>query len=267
MLLAETTQLIDLVALSLSVLVFSVAAVADFRSREVKDRLWVFYGLTGTILTSVRFLLKPSQLTLLSITLTCIIALSLLFLGFIGGADSKAFICLAATLPLNPSTLRPLIGYVLPFFPITVLISSFVLSAVTSIWIAMRNARSYIREGGKMFQGFDQESWYKKLMATLIGFRVDQEKLRENNFLYPIEIADSLGSSGRRFKLSFNACSDREQEVTQLLSSLKADPYAMVWATPALPMLLFALIGLLLTITVGDFVMGAIFVVITHAPR
>jgi Flp pilus assembly protein protease CpaA len=266
MLTADGTQVIDLAAIALSIITFSVGAVADLRTREVQDRLWLFYGSAGSALTLVRFVLTPSELMLglLSVTLTCTISVLLFFLGFMGGADSKAFICLAATLPLNPTILKPMIGYVLPFFPLTVLISSFVLSATTSLWTVMRNFRAYLKEGKTMFQEFGQEAWYSKLMAVLIGFRVDQEELRKNTFLYPIEVADSSRFSGRRFKLSFNVDSDREKEVRQLLSSL-SNSSTRVWVTPGLPMLLFVLVGLLFTVSVGDLVVGGLFGIMARA--
>ena len=114
-----------------------------------------------------------------------------------------------------------------------------------------------------MFQGFSV-AWYSKLMATLIGFRVSREELRRNAFLYPIEVVAASGSGHRRFRFSFDAEMDREREVNLLLSSFNADANVMVWATPALPMLLFVLIALIISITAGDVVMGVIFNIIAH---
>jgi Flp pilus assembly protein protease CpaA len=255
--------LVDAIALSVSILAFSVGAIADFRTREVSDRLWLIYGPLGVILTTIRFILNPSVLILglASIGLSSMIALCFFYLGLVGGADSKGFICLAATLPLTPSNINPVIRYVLPFFPVTVLLSSFACSATISIWMVLKNLKAYKEDGSRMFQGLD-EAWYSKLLVAFIGFRVKPEQLKSNNFLYPLEVVDGSDSK-RRLRLSFNVDADREQDVTQLLYSLgKSNSAGKVWVTPALPMLLFSLIGLLVTISVGDIVMGSIINVI-----
>jgi hypothetical protein len=123
--------------------------------------------------------------------------------------------------------------------------------------MGLRNLKAYKKDGSRMFQGID-EAWHRKLLVALIGFRVKPEQLRSNKFLYPIEVVDGSDSK-RKLRLSLNIDADREQDVTQLLYSLDASNSTnKVWVTPALPMLFFSLIGLLVTISVGDIVMGSI---------
>jgi preflagellin peptidase FlaK len=246
----------------ISLAAFIVASISDLKKREVSDGLWLIYGPTGAVLTLLRFAINPSlvRFGLLSIGLTAMLAFSLCRLGFFGGADAKAFICLAVSLPLPPTTMGPVTGYVHPFFPITVMITSFLCSAAIIPWIAMKNLKTYLTKDSSMFDGLNEEHWWRKIAVFVIGFPIARRDLRKRRFLYPLEeVSRSTGRPHRTLRL-FNAQLDHDLLVSEYLNSFaEADSDAKVWVTPGLPMLLFTLLGLVVSICLGDVIFIQVF--------
>ena len=81
---------------------------SDYKTREVTNRVWAIYAPIALILSLVEFLVfEPSKLPLfgLSAGITIGFALLLFYSGGFGGADSKAFMCIALALPFFPTTL------------------------------------------------------------------------------------------------------------------------------------------------------------------
>ena len=67
------------------------------------------------------------------------------------------------------------------------------------------------------------------------------------------EVVKDDEGSHRSLKLYSNAETDREPLVSELSQSLNRLGFkGMVWVTPGLPMLLFILIGLIITLVFGD---------------
>jgi archaeal preflagellin peptidase FlaK len=88
------------VVLSLVFLLY--ASWSDYKTREVSNRVWMFFAPLALLL-SVAEMLLFSQTKLfgfgLSFVVTTVIALLLFYAGAFGGADSKALICIALALP------------------------------------------------------------------------------------------------------------------------------------------------------------------------
>ena len=139
--------IIDTAAVLVSLFFLVVGSISDLKTREVDDKVWLFYGPLGVVLTAVRVVLDPSLFVLVGISfaIVFIISMGLFYLGLTGGADAKAIICLGLTLPLPPSSWHPLIGFVHPFFPLVVVIMSFISSGSMALWFCVRNTVSYAR--------------------------------------------------------------------------------------------------------------------------
>ena len=252
-------DLIDLVwfaAIIVSIFFFALGSIFDLRTREVDDWVWLVYGPIGLALTIIRLFLDPSTLviTLISIALTTLFSFGLFYFGLFGGADAKAVICLGLTLPLIPTAFTPILGYVHPFFPIVALIMGFLCSAALTVWFGLRNLVTYLTHGKRLFEGLESEVWSKKVLASILGYPTDLTKLRNTFYLYPMEEVVMDDDKPRRtLKLYRNAETDREPLVSELSDSFtKLGFKGEVWVTPGLPMLLFILIGLVITLIFGD---------------
>ena len=109
-----------------------------------------------------------------------------------------------------------------------------------------------------MFEGLEHEPWGKKVMASITGYQTDLSRLTSTFYLYPMEEFDP-NNSRRTFKLFFGAETDRDQMVSRLTESLsRLDYKGRIWVTPGLPMLLFILIGLAITLIFGDVIFSGV---------
>lgn len=264
----EPIEIVEFAAIAVSIFFFSLGSIFDLRTREVDDRVWLAYGPVGLALTVARLLMDPSTLfiTLISIGLTTLFSFGLFYFGLFGGADAKAIICLGVTVPLPPAVIRPILGYMHPFFPVVVLIAGFLCSALLAVWFGFRNSLAYLTRGKRMFQGLENESSWKKVTALFLGYPAELSKLRTSFYLYPMEeIVKDDGGSHRALKLYSNAETDREPLVSELSESFSRLGFTgNVWVTPGLPMLLFILIGLIITLIFGDVLLSSVWLLLSH---
>jgi len=260
----QTAQVVDLAATIVTIVFFGVGSYFDLKTREVDDRVWLMYGPIGLTLTVVRLLVDPSTLflTLVSIVITTVVSFGLFYFGLFGGADCKAIICLGLTMPLPPSSFQPVLGYLHPVFPVVVVVTGFICSAAIAVWYALRNLATYFARRERMFDGLQNEGWWRKGMACILGYPTELPKLRSTFYLYPMEeVVQGAEGPHRALKLYTNAETDREPLVSELSNSLAKMGYeGMVWVTPGIPMLLFILIGLCLTLILGDTVFSTVFI-------
>jgi len=242
----DLLSLLELSAVILSLAFLSYASWKDWKLREVDDRVWLVFAPLGGFLTLARTVLtgNPSFLQWgLSLAITVVLGLTLYFLGFWGGADAKALTCLALTLPVYPSFLKPLLGFYLTVFPVTILFNTFILSASTVVYVSLRNF-AYKLGGGRLFEGFEGEPASKKLLALLVAYKVGREKLPGNPGLSLAEEATAEGG-GRRWRFRVGIGEEEENlEVEELPQE--------VWVTPQLPLLFFLTAGLTVALIFGD---------------
>jgi len=259
----QTVQVVDLAAIIVTIFFFGLGSYFDLKTREVDDWVWLVYGPIGLALTVVRLLVDPSTLilTLVSIAVTTVVSLGLFYFGLFGGADCKAIICLGLTMPLPPSSFQPVLGYLHPVFPVVVVVTGFICSAAIAVWYGFRNLATYLSRREHMFEGLQGEGWWRKAMACILGYRAEVSKLRSTFYLYPMEeVVQNAEGPHRALKLYMNAETDREPVVTEFSNSLAKMGYeGKVWVTPGIPMLLFILIGLILTLTLGDIIFSTVF--------
>jgi preflagellin peptidase FlaK len=263
----EPSHITQSFSILLSLVFFAVGSAFDIKTREVPDWVWLAYGPTGLLLTAIGLFLNPSEalLAVLSIALTTVLAIALVYFGVFGGADAKALICLGITLPLAPSSYVTLVGYVHPYFPVPVVIMGFVCSVSVVFWIGLRNLWSLSRRE-HLFEGLGGESMPTRVLAALTGYPTDISKLRSTFYLYPVEevVEDTTGAR-RRFHLFFSAETDRDQMISDFTKSLsKVGSPSRVWVSPGLPMLLFMFVGLVITLITGDLIFSTILMFALH---
>jgi prepilin signal peptidase PulO-like enzyme (type II secretory pathway) len=262
------TQLSEYVSIFLALFFLAVAAISDMETREVSDKVWLGFGPIGLALTVYRTYTDPSLLilTAVSIGFSILVAFGLVFFGLSGGADAKALMCLGLTLPLAPSVITPVLGYPHPFFPIVILVTGYICSFSVAIWMLGNNITKLIRLKSQMFEGLEHERVWKKALAMITGFPTELGKLQSTFYLYPMEkvLEDERGAR-RTLQVYSVADVDRQEVLSEFTESLgKVGSPTRVWVTPGLPMLVFILFALVITLTVGDLVFGGIFLLLKH---
>jgi archaeal preflagellin peptidase FlaK len=251
------------ILLSLTVLLY--ASWSDYKIREVSNRVWVIYAPLALTLTLLELTLYDSvnlPFFALSFGLTAFIALILFYSGAFGGADSKALMCIALALPFAPTTLLyPLSGLTSPIslylFPMTILTNAVLFAALSCVYMVLRNVVWHKRHGKKLFEGsLSSESWSKKLLVIVTGYKFPIAKVQAKWHIYPMEDIEQTDASEVKRKLMIIPKDEgREKTVERLASAVslgKIDGY--VWATPGLPMLIFVTLGLIVALFFGDIV-------------
>lgn len=253
------------VIITLIVLIYS--SWSDYKTREVSNRVWAIYAPIALILSlSELIIYDSSKLTLFafSVGLTIGFAFLLFYSGGFGGADSKAFMCIAMALPFFPSLLlTPLLAEGLSpisqiIFPITILSNSVLIAALSAIFLLLRNFIIRLSSKKPLFEGtLAKESFGKKFLVLVTGQKFSLKTLKNKWHVYPME--DIILENGENYlkrKLLIVPKDEGRDQIVERLSKAAEEGKIdeKVWATPGLPMLIFVTVGLILALTLGDIV-------------
>ncbi len=207
------------------------SAYFDLKSREVDDRVWWLFGAVGLALTSLEALLgySPNLLMYLASTaLSGVVAFTLYYLGFYGGADAKALLVCALLAPIFNRNLT-----LHPFTPLIILVNSMILASTLSIYFGLNNLIRILK-GERVFEGLEHEPIYRKALASVLGFKAGE---KVGSFYFLMEKEES---GKRRFSFSL----------------LRVDgEFASkggVWVTPGIPLLAFMAAGFAAAVFFGD---------------
>ena len=250
------------------------ASFQDIRSREVSDKVWGITLPLGLAMTMVEAFMTPGYpyvLALLSGVFSVALAFGIYYAGLYGGADAKALAVIAATLPLPPN------GFLgtSPFFPLTVLGNGIILSLLLIPACLTWNVLFYLR-GKPLFSGIPAKDW-EKLVAVLIGVRVRASTAKSIHF----NLMERMEEDGKRgFRFVHKAGDDGEagcapkgeggeMNSTDTASGGRGDPGkgrggqmceddVYLWATPAIPMIVFLLAGFVLYFFAGDLIFSIV---------
>lgn len=264
----DTLQAILLAAnIALSLGFLSYSSWRDYKSREVSNRVWAYYAPIALVLTLAELLLFDFSMLPyfgLSFGLTAFFAILLFYSGGFGGADSKAFMCIALALPFAPVALispllsdgiSPMAQYI---FPLTIFSNSVLFAAASGIYMIVRNVVWHKRNHKKMFAGsLAKQSVGKKILVLITGYKMKISVLKEKWHVFPMEdIEETETSEELTRKLSIVPKEDGRDKMVERLSNAidagKIDGY--IWATPGLPMLIFVTLGLIVALFIGDIV-------------
>ena len=251
--------------ITLSLIVLLYASWSDYKTREVTNRVWAIYApiaITLSLTNLVLFAQPQLPLYALSFGITTVLALLLFYTGSFGGADSKALICIALSLPFAPLTiLTPILPNAISptsqiIFPITIFSNAVLFAAFSGIYMIIRNVIWHKKTKTKFFPGsLASEGISKKLMVMVTGYKMNISRVKEKWHLFPLEDVDDLKTDLNRKLVIIPKDEGREKIVERLSNAAEAgkiDSY--VWTTPGLPMLIFVLLGLIAALTLGDFV-------------
>jgi prepilin signal peptidase PulO-like enzyme (type II secretory pathway) len=230
------------------------------KTREVSNQYWMVYGPLALVLFVGQLLSSDSWVTIsISAGVTIFVAFVLFQLGIVGGADSKALMCLGLAIPVPPIFITPYWQSPFAFypFPMVILINSLLLSVTAGLFILARNTVLRVKSHGKLFNGFEKESILRKILVMFTSYKTSFNLLRTRPYLYPAEQVDLIDSKPVRH---FHLVSSVEEERNELVSKL--EPYTAqglysdgVWVTPGLPHIIFILGSLLVSIILGDLLM------------
>lgn len=256
---------LDFARSTIAVLFLAYASWSDFKTREVSNEVWLLFGPLALTMTMAEFLLYRS-LDLFSYAvcfgLTTGFATVLFYAGGFGGADAKALMCLSLALPFYPvEILSPLLGEISPIsrglFPISVFTNSVLFAAFTAVVLLFYNLLQRLKTHGELFQGdHKRESIGKKIVVLLTGYKVGTEELKAKWHVYPLEDVEKTEENELRRKLILLPKEEGRTEVVgRLDDAVKSGAIPnKVWATPGLPMLIFILAGLVVTLFLGDII-------------
>jgi archaeal preflagellin peptidase FlaK len=255
-----------LASIIVSLIVLFYASWSDHKTREVSNRVWLIYAPIALSLTLSELLLfEPSQLPFygLSFGVTAGLAFLLFYVGGFGGADSKAFMCIALALPFAPLALfTPVLAEAISptsqiIFPITIFGNAVLFAAASCIYMILRNLIWHKKTGTKLFSGtLASESIGKKFMVIITGYKMNVSKVKEKWHIFPLEDIDEQADDLKR-KLVIIPHDDegREKIVDRLSKAVQENKIGnYIWATPGLPMLIFVTLGLVVALFLGDFV-------------
>ncbi len=246
---------IDYIAVALSIIFLAYGSWSDIKTREVSNLVWLFFLPIGIALTFFRILLNTDLMiiSLLSIVIIVVISTVGFYGGMMGGADTKALICIGIAMPIYPSFLT---RFIYPMFPLSVLINSFLIASLSCIYSMLRNSYWIISKDENLFSGFHGEPLWKKLLIFISGYKMSSSELTGKSHFFPLEEVDVKdGNMIRRLKISARIESENSILDDLLEHYSKGSDMKYVWVSPMLPMLLFITIGYSLTLIVGDVLM------------
>ncbi len=248
-----------------SLILFTYASLSDYKTREVSNKVWIIFAPPAFALTLIELCLyEVSQLPFygMSLGLTSVFAIVLFYSGGFGGADAKALMCLALALPFYPEKLLAAVPRTISpisrnFFPITVFSNGVLFAAATAVYMLLNNLLWHKRTGKKLFgEGHEDESFGRKILVLITGYKVSVNKLREKWHIYPLEDIEENAENGFKRKLIVMPRDEsRNATVERLSRAIETRKIGdTIWATPGLPLLIFMTAGLIITLFFGDII-------------
>jgi preflagellin peptidase FlaK len=247
---------------------FAYASWSDLKTREVNNKVWIIMAPLALALTFIQFVLFSPQSLLfyvISFAITAALSVALFYVGAFGGADAKALMCLALALPVYPDNLFKFnVPRVSPIFPLTVFSNAVLLAALSVVYAILRNFFWRLRTGQRLFEGFKNESVWRKILAFLTGYKVKMAEL-EKGYMYPLEdISTKETGEIERKLLVLPRDEERETIVGRLVNANREGKFPNeVWATLGLPLLVFITLGFIVSLILGDLIWIILSLVLT----
>jgi preflagellin peptidase FlaK len=247
---------IDFFSIIISFVFLIYGSFSDIRTRQVSNIVWITFLPIAFVVTLFRIFLYTDLLiiSLLSILIITIISIAIFYGGIIGGADSKAIICLGLAMPIYPIFIKE---FYHPFFPISVFINSYVISCGIFLYAILRNLKWLLLKKEELYSGLESEAYWKKILAFISGYKIDLSDYNNGKLHYfPLEeIKSENGVKHKNFKFFLRIEPEKNKLENNSIENSKMFKSKNIWVTPMLPMLLFITLGYLLTLIFGDIVL------------
>lgn len=229
-------------AFALAVLVY--ASISDFKSREVSNWVWIMAYPAGLTMTTIALASGTLSLetAIFSVGISLALGFILLYLGLYGGADAKALILVALTLPAYPLAFKPPFGN-LAFPPVlTIFLNSIVFSMIYPLSVFLLNVRDALK-GKKIFEGINLTA-HEKVLILFTERKVSLDRLGKSLAYFPSETVVTQNGKLTRKTLHFIKA---ETDLSPYIENLKEHSELFqngVLATPTIPFIIFFTLAL-----------------------
>jgi archaeal preflagellin peptidase FlaK len=254
---------LDFARVAVSIAFLGYASMKDYQSREVSNRVWVFYAPIALALTLIEFIffMPTTPLFLgLSIGITVFFAFILFYVAGFGGADSKALMCIALALPFAPfvgaapylsAGISPILLY---FYPLAIFVNSVFLVALYAVFLFLYNLVWSQTHKGQLFKDtLAKEFIGKKILVMLTGYKTDVSKLQKTYHFFPLEDIEETDETLKRKLIVVPKIEGNDETVKRLTNAVNVKKIeSSVWVTPGMPHLIFIFIGLFIALFIGD---------------
>ncbi len=249
-------EYLDYVAIFIGLTLLCYSSWSDWRTREVSNNVWLILAPVGAVITFSRIILLQNWILYINwaliVGIITAVSLMLFYFGLWGGADSKAFISLSLIFPWPPTAFKPWLGIQLPFFPITILIDTLILSLSAVIFVLMKNICWKISNKHYLFERFENEPLTKKALALLVGYKIKKEKLGKHHLSILERVVDEDDKSLSKWNFEYQI--EEENGGEPKYEKLPDE----VWVSPQIPMMIYITLGLITALFFGDILLGII---------
>lgn len=250
----------DLLAILASLSLLSYASVEDVKKREISDRVWLTLLLFGALARVMDLMTDPTLVHAFDLIISMAVPIGLFllmyYLGLLfGGADAKAFMCMALAVPRPPTSVPIINGYLLPFYVLSIFNNAILLS-LSTILLNMASNTYWLLKGQPLFDGLEAESATKKAIAFFTCRKVKTSIVKSSpNFTTAEELIQAPdGTKRRRIKLMYRLADNGEDEVLPDAEYVLAHYYV--------PLVVFITLGFVASLLVGDLVMSLVQVIV-----
>lgn len=251
---------IEVTRILVSLAFLAYSSWQDFKKREVSNKVWLIFGPAGLCLSLLDvFLGGDGSLLAISTAVMTGLSFTLFYLGFFGGADAKALMCLSMCIPAHPAVLKPFLGTILPLFPLSVLVNAIFASSMLVFGIIAYNVPQYLGNRGRFFEGLEDESTLRKLLLFVTGIKIDPIRIKNDLHFIPLEtISQNDGRIIHNLHL-FPQIRDEEFKDLASVRGFSVKTEEGIWVTPSIPFLVFVATGFFATLFLGDILIWLIF--------
>jgi len=228
-------MLAEFVRIFLSFLVFFYASYYDLKERIVPNKGWLIIYPVAVSVNVLSFYLKQNLqdivISLFSIFIAVVVGLLCFYSGFLGGGDVKTFIAVSLLCPTFIFNSQSLFY---PFLPLSTMVNSIFLLLMISLYFFVKNVFKIVK-GERIFEEFEHEPLWKKLLAMAVGCKVCEKT--DWKFFRVIE--KRIGEK------KFFDFSDSGSDTVVYLGE-------GVWIAPVIPFVVLMLLGFMLSLFFGD---------------
>ncbi|MEM2727236.1 MAG: A24 family peptidase C-terminal domain-containing protein [Archaeoglobaceae archaeon] len=213
------------------------ACKLDLKSRIIPNKVWKFMLIFTIPITAFQVYETAlrEQFLIIFAFIGAVFMISFSYVLYrmnaYGGADAKALMCLAVIFPFYPDLgAFPVINSGFGIFSFSVLANSVIFAPFLMFGLLFRNLS---REGPRGF--------IKNPLYYIAGYKIPVEKIGFHNLF---EFVDEKGE----LKRVRRAVEPNEE----IIARLKKSGLQKVWATPALPFIIFITFGYITAVLLGD---------------
>ncbi|MCL1971171.1 MAG: hypothetical protein FWF66_06950 [Candidatus Bathyarchaeota archaeon] len=240
---------------ALSVLVY--ACVFDFKDRQVSNKVWLLAYPVGImlVLVQVGFSLLDGGVVLVSVLVGVFLGVVLFWSGYFGGADLKALLFIALTVPMIPAVFNPFPNFLSLPLILVVFCNSVLLSLVWPLTIFVLNLKDFLFKRPSLFEGINL-TIRQKVWLLFTARLVSLDKLGGLRYFPSETVVFQEGRPTRKLLCFVKAEADLTKYVNVLKENKQIFPNG-VFVSFTIPFIVFFTFALV-TVPIGAIVLGMV---------